>query len=163
MGRPSVYDTQIKPHLDEIRNAVQAGATVSEIALALGLSESTIYKYKDKKKELSEAFARGRASIVIDIKAALLKKAKGFTFEEEKRVGRKDKSGENIILVEKYTRYQAPSETAAAMLLRNYDTKWRDSDSTSVDLRKQEHELRIAIAEANNFDLDFKTAEDKRE
>ena len=155
MGRPSRYESEIKPHIEEIKEAVQAGATVEEIAEAFGMAVSTIHKYKSQKKELKDAFAHGRKQVCFKIKAALLKKALGFEYEEEKRVGRKDKGGENIILVEKYKRYCAPSETAAAMLLRNYDETWRDNDKASADLRKQEAGLRQAIAEANNFDLNL--------
>lgn len=160
-GRKSVYESAILPHIDEIRQAVSTGATIPEIASALGIAESTLNKYKAEKKELADAFARGREKVVIDIKAALLKKAIGFQYEEEKRVGRKDKNGENIILVEKYSRYCPPSETAAAMLLRNYDKDWRDTDSNSVEMRHQEHELRKAIAEANNFDLNLSGESEK--
>lgn len=155
MGRPSKYETEIKPYLAEIRKAVEAGATVKEIASTFNIAESTLLKYKAEKKELKEAFARGREKVVFEIKAALLKKALGFEYEEEKRVGRKDKEGEQIILVEKYKRYSVPSETAAAMLLRNYDKEWLDRDSASTELKKQEMELKKAIAESNNFDLDF--------
>ena len=155
MGRPSKYETEVKPHLEEIENAVRSGATDKEIADAFGISVSSIYEYKKKHKEFSKAFARGRERIVFEIKAALLKKALGFEYEEEKRVGRKDKDGENIILVEKYRRYSAPSETAAAMLLRNYDENWRDNDKASAEIKKQETELRKAIAAANNFDLNL--------
>lgn len=153
-GRKSKYDTEIKPHLKEIENAVKNGATCSEIANALNIAESTLYKYKAEKAEFSAAFARGRASIVIEIRAALLKKALGFEYEEEKRVGRKDAKGENIVLVEKYKKYQPPSETAAAMLLRNYDENWLDKDNATTQLKQQEFELRKAIADSNNFDLD---------
>lgn len=155
MGRPSRYETEIKPHLKEIENAVRAGATDKEIADAFGFSVSTIYEYKKKYKEFSKAFVCARARVVFEIKAALLKKALGFEYEEEKRVGKKDKDGENIILVEKYKRYSAPSEQAAAMLLRNYDENWRDNDKASAEIRKQETDLRKAIAEANNFDLNL--------
>ena len=155
MARPSKYDTEIKPHLDEIREAVAAGATDKEIAKAFGIAESTIYKYKKTKKEFSQAFMRGREKVVIEIKAALLKKALGFEYEEEKRVGKKDKNGENIILIERYKRQSLPSETAAAMLLRNYDENWRDNDNGTAKIRQQEADLRKAIAEANNFDLNI--------
>lgn len=155
MARPNKYDTEIKPYINDIREAVKSGATVEEIAEAFGISVSTLYKYKAEKKELSEAFTRGRAKIIFDIKAALLKKALGYEYEEEKRVGKKDKDGENIILVEKYKKHQPPSETAAAMLLRNYSPDWLDNDQTSKDLKKQEMELKKALAEANNFDLDL--------
>lgn len=155
MGRPSKYETEIKPHIEEIRKAVEAGATVEEVAKAFGIAVSTLHKYKAEKKELKDAFARGREVVIIEIKAALLKKALGYEYEEEKRVGKKDKDGENVILVEKYKRHSPPSETAAAMLLRNYDNDWLDRDTVSTELRKQEVELKKAIAEANNFDLDL--------
>lgn len=155
MARPSKYESEVKPHIDEIRKAVEAGATVEEIAKAFGIATSTIYKYKAEKKEFSDAFVRGREKVVIEIKAALLKKALGYEYEEEKRVGKKDKDGESVVLVEKYKRHMPASETAAAMLLRNYDADWLDKDSTSTDLKKQEVQLKKAIAEANNFDLDM--------
>ena len=159
-GRKSKYDAEIKPHLAEIEKAVKNGATITEIATALNIAESTIYKYKKEKKEFSAIFARGRASIIIDIRGALLKKALGYDYEEEKKVGRKDKKGENIMIVEKYKRHQPPSETAAAMLLRNYDTKWIDKDNATTELKKQEFELRKTISESNNFDLDWEDKND---
>lgn len=155
MARPSKYEKEIKPYIDDIRKAVEAGATDKEIAKAFGIAESTLYKYKQEKKEFSAAFVRGREKVVIEIKAALLKKALGYEYEEEKRVGKKDKDGENIILVEKYKKHQPPSETAAAMLLRNYDESWHDNDNAAKRLKEQEIELKRAIAKASNFDLEI--------
>lgn len=154
MGRPSRYEKEIQPHIEEIRKAVAAGATVEEVAKAFGIAISTLHRYKAEKQELKDAFARGRDQIVFEIKGALLKKALGFEYEEEKKVGKKDAKGENVILVEKYKRYCVPSETAAAMLLRNYDKEWLDRDATSNEMKKQEMELKKAIAESNNF-LEF--------
>lgn len=157
MARPSKYDNEIKPYIDDIRKAVEAGATVEEIATAFKIAPSTLYKYKAQKQELKDAFARGRERVVIEIKAALLKKALGFSYTEEKKVARKDKDGERIVLLEQYNRYSPPSETAAAMLLRNYDKDWLDRDAATSEIKKQELEMRKAIAEANNFiDLDSK-------
>lgn len=155
MGRPSKYDTEIKPYLEDIQNAVEAGATIEEIATALGIAESTIYKYKKEKKEFSQIFTRGRQKVVFDIKAALLKKALGFKYTETKKVAKKDKDGENIVMIEDYDRYCVPSETAAAMLLRNYDENWRDQDNNTAKIKQQEADLRKAIAEATNFDLNI--------
>lgn len=154
MGRRSKYDTDIKPFLDDIRKAVEAGATVEEIALAFGINKSTLYKYKAEKKELSDAFARGREKVIIDIKAALLKKALGFNYEEKKQYITEDGAGRKKH-TEITTRYSPPSETAAAMLLRNYDKEWLDKDNVSTQLRQQELELKKAIAESNNFDLEL--------
>lgn len=156
MGRPSKYDTQIKPYIEDIRKAVEAGATTEEIAKAYGISVSTLHKYKAEKKELSDAFARGREHVIVEIKAALLKKALGYEYEEQKKVARKDKEGETIVSFETFKRHQPPSETAAAMLLRNYCPDWLDKDNQTTDLRRQEMELKKAIAESTNFDLDLK-------
>lgn len=155
MARPTKYDREIKPHIDDIRKAVESGATDKEIATAFGIAESTLYKYKKEKPEFSAAFARGREKVVIDIKAALLKKALGYEYTEEKAVAKKDKDGETVVLVETYKKHQAPSETAAAMLLRNYDSDWRDNDSAAARLKQQEQDLKKAIAKATNFDLEI--------
>ena len=80
MGRPSKYEIAIYPHLNDIREAVEAGATNEEIAAGLGIAVSTLLKYKAEKKELSEAFACGRDKVIIKIKGALLKKALGFEY-----------------------------------------------------------------------------------
>lgn len=155
MARPSKYDIEIKPHLDEIRKAVEAGATMEEIGKAFGISVSTLYKYKAEKKEFSDAFARGREKVIFEIKAALLKKALGYEYQEKKQYIKKDENGENVTYTEITTRHQPPSETAGAMLLRNYDKDWLDKDAISTAMKQQELELRKAIAESNNFDLDF--------
>ena len=149
----SKYETHVEPRLKEVEEWVAQGATDAEVAKALGISARSLLSYKEKHVPLLRAFARARTKIVIDIKDALLKKALGFNYEEEKKVGKKDKNGENIVLVEKYTRYSPPSETAAAMLLRNYDPEWRDTDSATAELRKQAQELKKAIAETNNLEL----------
>lgn len=153
-GRKSKYDTHIAPHLEQIRTAVKNGATVKEVADALGVAESTLNKYKAEKTELSAAFTCGRANIVIDIRAALLKKALGYEYQEKKQYIRKDEKGENVTYTEITTKHQPPSETAGAMLLRNYDETWLDKDNVTTQLKQQELELRKAIAENNNFDLE---------
>lgn len=151
-GRKSAYDTHIAPHLDKIKEAVKGGATVEEIAKALNISESTIHKYKAEKTELAEAFACGRANIVIQIRGALLKKALGYEYQEKKQYIKKDEDGEQVTYTEITTKHQPPSETAGAMLLRNYDENWLDKDSITTQLKQQELELRKAIARDNAFD-----------
>lgn len=151
-GRKNAYDTHIAPNLDKIREWVKGGATVKEIANALDVAESTLHKYMKEKTELSEAFACGRANIVIQIRGALLKKALGYEYQEKKQYLKKDETGEQVTYTEITTKHQPPSETAGAMLLRNYDESWLDKDSITTQLKQQELELRRAIAKDNAFD-----------
>ena len=93
--------------------------------------------------------------VVIDIKAALYKKAVGYDYEEKKQYIKRDGSGDNVQYTEISTKHQPPSETAAAMLLRNYDDTYADSDNTTRQMKQQEAELRKNIANKNNwFDID---------
>ena len=108
-----------------------------------------------EKKELRDAFSRGRKKIIFDIKGALLKKALGYEYQEKKQYMKKDEDGEKVTYTEFTTRHQPPSETAAAMLLRNYDPEWLDKDNISTELRKQEIELKKAIAKDNAFDIEL--------
>lgn len=155
MGRKSRYDSEVKPHIAEIRKAVESGATVAEIAEAFGIGLSTLHRYMAEKKELRDAFSRGRKKIIFDIKGALLKKALGYEYQEKKQYMKKDEDGEKVTYTEFTTRHQPPSETAAAMLLRNYDPEWLDKDNISTELRKQEIELKKAIAKDNAFDIEL--------
>lgn len=150
-GRKNKYDEYVRPFIPKIVEWTKSGATEKEICTALGVSVSTFNEYKNKYSELSDALRAGRQSVVLEIKAALLKRALGFEYEEKKG----SKKGDGLSNVEVYKRYCPPDTTAAAMLLRNYDDSWRDKDSMTSDLKQQEMELRKAIAEANNFDLDI--------
>lgn len=151
-GRKNAYEEIIAPHLDEICEAVKAGATIKEIAKSLGVAESTINKYKKEKTELADIFARGRAHIVIQIRGALLKKALGYDYQEIREHEKKNENGESVLYRETFKKHQPASETAAAMLLRNYDEGWIDKDNTTTQIKKQELELRKAVAKDNAFD-----------
>lgn len=150
-GRKIKYDEYIKPHLSKIKEWSAAGATEKEICSALGIALSTFYEYKKKYSELSIALREGRQNVILNIKAALYKKAVGFEYEEKKGI-QKDGQTTNI---EIYKRYAQPDTEAAKMLLRNYDNEWRDKDTITNDFKRQEIELRKALAAANNFDLDI--------
>lgn len=151
MGRPSKYKEFVEPYLEDIRKWVAAGATMEEVADALGLNVKTISEHCKKYPDLKSAFTRGRVAVCCNIKAALLKKALGFEYEEKRQSITKGKDGKKKVYTEIYTRYCPPSETAAAMMLRNIDPTYRDQDSAVVALRQQEAELRKKIAEADKW------------
>ena len=149
-GRKNKYDSYVKPRLEEIKRWSAAGATEKEICTALGIAVSTFNDYKTKYSELSETLRAGRQTVILEVKAALYKRATGFEYEE--KVGRK--KGDDV-QTEVYQRYCPPDTTAAAMILRNYSEEWRDKDKQSTEFKRQEIEIKKALAEANNFDVSF--------
>lgn len=151
VGRRNKYDEYVKPHLKQIEEWVRSGATEKEICTALGVSLSTFSEYKRQFSELSRALRAGRQSVVLDIKAALYKRAMGFEYEEKRGI----KKGDKVVSTEIIRKYSPPDTTAAAMLLRNYDEEYRDRDSAQTDFKRQEIEIKKALAEANTFGVDF--------
>ena len=58
MGRPSKFETHIKPHFDEIKKAFDRGVEEKEIAKNLGIAISTWCDYKNKYSEFAELLKR---------------------------------------------------------------------------------------------------------
>jgi hypothetical protein len=150
-GRKSKYEEYIKPYLKQITEWAKSGATEKEISVALGVALSTFSDYKNKYSELSDALRTGRQTVVLNVKAALYRKAIGFEYEEMEGIKKEGK----VISTRIMKRYSPPDTTAAAMLLRNYEEEWRDKDSVQTDFKRQEIEIKKALAEANNFGVDF--------
>jgi hypothetical protein len=150
-GRRSKYDEYVKPYLNQIAEWKKSGATDKEISDALGVALSTFSEYKNQYSELSDALRMGRQTVILNVKAALYKKAIGFEYEEKRGV----KKGDKVVSTEIYKKYSPPDTTAAAMILRNFDDEYRDKDSVQTDFKRQEIEIKKALAEANNFGVDF--------
>lgn len=150
-GRKSKYDSYVQPHLKQISEWAKSGATEKEISEALGVALSTFGEYKKQYSELSDALRAGRQTVILNVKAALYKRAIGFEYEEMRGVKKDGK----VVSTEVFKRYAPPDTTAAAMLLRNYEEDWRDKDSVQTDFKKQEIEIKKELAKAQHFGVDF--------
>lgn len=149
-GRKCKYDEYVRPFIPKIKEWAASGATEKEICIALGVGLSSFYEYKKAFPELAKALRTGRQPVILNVKAALYKKAVGFTYEEKKGV----KKGSETVGVEVYQRQCLPDPVACAMILRNYDPEWSDKDSKTNDFKKQELDIKKAMAEESNWDYD---------
>lgn len=77
-GRPSVYDTRIKPFLREITALREKGISHKDIAKMLNIAESTYFLHKSKIEEFSERIKIGDEELVNSGKASLKKLVDGF-------------------------------------------------------------------------------------
>lgn len=147
-GRPNKYETHVKPRFDEIKEWLQIGATEKEIAERLGVNQKVFCRYKQQYSELNALVKTGRKAPVEAIKAALFKRATGFSYTEQKVID-SDKNGRTV---ETYTKTALPDPTAAMMLLKHWDTEqeWT-SDPASLKLRKKELELKEKQAESEDW------------
>ena len=99
------------------------GLTDEQIAEKCGCACSTLYDWKNKYPEISEALKKGKEVVDIQVENALLKRALGYDYEEE-RTEASDRYGAKVIRVKKH---MPPDVTAAIFWLKNrMPEKYRD-------------------------------------
>jgi len=118
-GRKSAWDTKIEPRLLEIAAWCRNGKRNIDIAKALDVNQATFYNYVKEKIELSEALKLNRTMLDITVENCLLKRAKGFTFDEVVQEVRKDKDGNITGTVQKKITKTVLPETAALVYWLN--------------------------------------------
>jgi len=157
MGRPTKYDTHIKPYFKEIKEAFDRGVDEKEIAKSLGISKAAWINYKNKYLDFADLLKRDddkTKEILQRLDSALLKSAEGFEYQEKKQYITEDENGKKKKHTEIYTKYAPPNPTAIFGALNRFDPDYK-KDKAYYDLKKQELELKKMLADANNFDLNI--------
>lgn len=154
-GRKNVYETHIAPRLKDIENWRKVGATVENMCAMLGVAKTTFHKYLNEQPEFANAYKKGTAEFVLDLRGELARIAFKHTLETKKQYIKQDlETGNKTQYTEIVTKEVDGDVAAINLLLKNLDENW-SNDPQNLALRKQELELRKAIAAANNFDLDL--------
>lgn len=159
-GRPSKYESHVKPRFAEIKEWLQAGATDKEIAENLGVNPKVFCKYKNDFNELKKLVENGRQKAVQEIKAALFKRATGFSYTEKKTITKQILlKGEDdvdvpatLVQTEVYSKCALPDPTSALILLKHWDKAggWT-ADPQQLELKKQELELKKQKIESEDW------------
>lgn len=145
-GRKSVYDTNIKPHLEQIKEWRKVGATVDNICEALNISKSTFFKYLKEKEEFSNAYKKGTFEFCMDLRGELARIAFKHTLETKKVYVTEDDDGGKKKHTEITTKEVDGDIAAINLLLKNLDKEWAN-DPQMLDLKRQELDLRKQLAE----------------
>lgn len=136
MARPDKYKTHVEPYLDEIKQMCLT-MTEAQIAETLGVSLAAWKRYKSHYDPLRAALKKGRQSLVMELRSALIKRAKGFEYTETKIVQENGKS----VRTEVSTKYYPPDVAALNLALKNYDKENWANDPQALRLREKELEL----------------------
>lgn len=78
-GRPTKYEAH---HPELVFWMAQAGMTEKGIAEKMGIALSTLSLWKTEHPEFSDALERGKSTSDDEVEAALLRKAKGFEYQD---------------------------------------------------------------------------------
>lgn len=144
---------QVEPRIPEIRQwRIQDGLCEKDIAAKLGISTTTLETYKQKYPEFKAALQEAKAAVVSDVFAALLKRAKGYDYEEKKVYRKVDDEGKETEYTEVTRKHEPPNVAACSLLLKNLDREHDWSDNPAMlAVKREEAELKKKLAEAENW------------
>lgn len=124
------YQQWIEPEgLTLLEGWARDGLTDEQIAHNAGITATTLYDWKNRFPEISEALKRGKEVVDIQVENALLKRALGYKYDEVTREKVKDPvTGFSCLsITKKVTKEVAPDVTAQIFWLKNRrPDKWRD-------------------------------------
>lgn len=114
------------------------GLTDEQLAAKIGITAATLYDWKNKYPEISEALKRGKEVVDIEVENALLKRALGYDYTEE-RVEVSKENGKKSVKTTQTVKHVPPDVTAQIFWLKNRrPDRWRDKQqlehSGSVDV-----------------------------
>lgn len=135
-GRPNLYHKKVEPYLAEVPEMALT-MTEEQIAKTLGVAYSSFRGYKKQYQALNDALKKGRAELVKELRSTLIKRAKGFVYEESKKV----KKDGVVVSEEIYTKTALPDVASLNLLLKNYDADNWANDPQALALKKKELEL----------------------
>lgn len=106
------------------------GLTDEQIAGNVGITATTLYEWKNRFPEISEALKKGKEIVDIQVENALLKRALGYEYMEE-RVEISEKDGRKVIQTTKTT---LPDTAAQIFWLKNRrPDRWRDKPQEKAE------------------------------
>ena len=114
------------------------GLTDEQIANNIGIVPSTLYDWKNKYSEISEALKKGKEVIDRQVENALLKRALGYEYEEVT----KELTDIGLKVTKVVKKEVQPDTTAQIFWLKNRKpVEWRDKHETeitgSMDIKQQ--------------------------
>lgn len=106
------------------------GLSNGEIALKMGINESTLYRWCNTDARIKTAITRGRDTMTMEVENMLYKCARGYSYEEEQVT----KDGEIVVV----QRYQPPSAEAQKFILTNRrKDKWKSKNEVALEAQVQ--------------------------
>lgn len=157
VGRKSKYESHVKPYFEQIDKWLNNGASEEQCADNLGISYASWNNYKRRYGDFKELCEKPRASLVDDLRSALVKKALGFTYEEKEQYIKQEVDpdtkrpiGKPVMHTRIVTKQALPDTTAIFGALNLYDEEYV-KDRKQYELKQQELELRRLSAEAKDW------------
>lgn len=150
-----VYKQWITPEgLEAVGNWCRIGYTDIQIAEKIGITERTLYLWKNKYPEFKEALDVNKLDFDIMLTEQLLKRGQDQVVKEKKVIVEKTPTGEQRQRVEESERY-IPADVGAIKfwLMNRHPDLWRNSSTEYSDRIKAETEKLKAETERLRLEM----------
>ena len=138
-GLGKYHDWITEEGLLKIEGWARDGLTDEQIAHNIGIRRETLYVWKNKYPNISNALKKGKEVIDRQVENALLKRALGYEYEEVKQIIEKDEMGKDRKRIEKTVKQVIPDTTAQIFWLKNRKSaEWRNGKETDARIDKLE-------------------------
>ena len=126
------------------------GLTDEQIAHNCGIGMTTLNTWKAKYREIREALKEGKEAVDLLVENALLKRALGYTYEENtyerKQITEEGDTG--MVLTKTVTKEVIPDTTAQIFWLKNRKkAEWRDN-AERIEMEREKLELAKRLTDA---------------
>lgn len=122
------YEEWLEPEgLLKLQGWARDGLIDEQIAENMGIVPSTLYEWKKKYPNISEALKKGKEVVDRQVENALLKRALGYEYEEKKTEQWEDAEGNPCEKITVTRKQIVPDTTAQIFWLKNRKSDvWRD-------------------------------------
>lgn len=125
MSLRSKWETHVQDKLLLVEGWARDGLSDEQIAKNLGIGIRTLYEYKEKYPQFSQALKKGKEVVDLEVENALLKRALGYDYTEE-TTEIKIVAGKETKLVKKVKKHMVGDVLAQMYWLNNRKpTKWK--------------------------------------
>lgn len=139
--RKDYWTDRVEPKLELIEGWARNGLSNQQIALNLGIGETTFYDFVKQHPELNEVLYKGREDAEIYVENALFKRAVGYSHTETTRERQKvfDEDGKwtgeyKMVLTKKVIKHVVPDVDAQKYWLEHRAPKrWERNPMPGVD------------------------------
>ena len=144
-ARGKYHEWLTKEGLTLIEGWARDGLIDEQIAANIGITTTTLYDWKKKYADFSDALKKGKETSDYEVENALFKSATGYEYEERKEV-QEVVDGVMRKRVEVTRKQVPPNATSAIFWLKNRKPdKWRNNQG--IEIKKLEAEIKKLEAE----------------
>lgn len=144
-----LYQEWLEPDgLTLLQGWAREGLTEEQIAAKVGITQWTLCRWKTDHPQIGQALKKGKAPVDIEVENLLLKRARGYNYDETTEEWRPNQETGDLELVSKKVqrKHMPPDTTAQIFWLKNRRPDlWRDKPENN----KTDNTITVKFAQAD--------------